>query len=262
MTVFLDLFSGIGGFALAAYWAGLRFDKHYFSEVDDYAVKLYKKRFPEAKPLGDIRNVDYAKLPKGEWIVTGCFPCQPHSVAGKKQGAADERDLWPECRRMLCELRPEIALFENVPGLFTSPGGNRRGEFFNGVLSDISKSGYDAEWQIISAAEVGAPHKRERIWIVAYPKGEHGKFFSVHERTTNKKHKNHPEEWAKLHTTFERNNNLYNWEANESILTRDYDGLSEELDAIKGAGNAIVPQNAEMIFNLPAFDRWRIKEVV
>ena len=167
---YLDLFSGIGGFALAAYWAGLRFDEHYFSEIDEYAINVYQKRFPDALSLGDITKINCNELPKGEWIISGGFPCQPHSVAGKKQASKDERDLWPECRRILCELQPRIALFENVPGLFISDGGR----FFNGILSDIHSCGYDAEWQIISAADVGAPHLRKRIWIVAYPGCEHG----------------------------------------------------------------------------------------
>ena len=94
----------------------------------------------------------------------GGFPCQPHSLAGNRQGDSDKRDLWPECARMLRELRPKIAVFENVPGLFVS----NRGRFFNGVLSDISESGYNAEWQIVSAKNVGAPHLRKRVWIVAY----------------------------------------------------------------------------------------------
>jgi DNA (cytosine-5)-methyltransferase 1 len=161
----LDLFSGIGGFALAARAAGLQFDESYFSEIDQYAVSVYQKRFPDAKQLGDIRRLDYGTLPKGKWIVTGGFPCQPHSIAGQKKGSEDERDLWSECRRMLRELRPEIALFENVPGLFISNGGR----FFNRVLSDISECGYDAEWQVISAAEVGALHLRKRVWVVCYP---------------------------------------------------------------------------------------------
>jgi len=159
------MFSGIGGFALGAQRAGLQFDAHYFSEIDEYAVEVYQKRFPSARALGDIRKINYGELPKGEWIVTGGFPCTPHSVAGKKKGSGDERDLWPECARMLRELRPRIALFENVPGLFVSDGGR----FFNRVLSDISAVGYDAEWQIISASEIGAPHLRKRVWIVTYP---------------------------------------------------------------------------------------------
>jgi DNA (cytosine-5)-methyltransferase 1 len=110
-------------------------------------------------------------LPKGEYFTTAGFPCQPHSDAGLKKGADDERDLWSECRRMLCELRPRIALFENVPGLLTSPGKKRKGEFFNGILSDIHACGYDAEWEIISAAEIGAPHLRKRVWIICYKSG-------------------------------------------------------------------------------------------
>jgi DNA (cytosine-5)-methyltransferase 1 len=164
-TVFIDLFSGVGGFALGALWAGLQFDKHYFSEIDEYAVQIYQKRFPEAEPLGDIRNVNYSKLPKGSYFVTAGFPCQPHSVAGKKQASKDKRDLWPECRRMLRELRPRAAVFENVPGLFTSDGGR----FFNGILSDIHRSGYNAEWACARASDVGAPHIRKRVWIVCYP---------------------------------------------------------------------------------------------
>jgi DNA-cytosine methyltransferase len=164
------MFSGIGGFALGAQRAGIQFDEHYFSEIEEYAVEVYQKRFPAARALGDIRNVDYGKLPKGEWIVTGGFPCQPHSVAGKKKGNKDQRDLWPECARMLRELRPAIALFENVTGLFVSNGG----QFFNRVLSDISAGGYDAEWQTISASEIGAPHIRNRVWIVCYPNNAGG----------------------------------------------------------------------------------------
>ena len=165
MKYYLDMFSGIGGFALGAQWAGLDFDGHYFSEVEKYAISIYEKRFPEAVALGDITKIDYSTLPKGEWYVSGGFPCQPHSVAGKKRASKDERDLWPECARMLRELRPRIALFENVPGLFVSD----RGRFFNGILRDIYESGYDAEWQVISAFDAGAPHLRKRLWIAAYP---------------------------------------------------------------------------------------------
>ena len=164
------MFAGIGGFALGAHLAGVEFDEHYFSEIEEYAVKVYKKRFPASRELGDIKNVRYDELPRGEWIATGGFPCQPFSIAGKKQGAEDERDLWPECRRMLRELQPRIAFFVNVPGLFISD----EGRYFNRIMSDISASGYDAEWQIISAAEVGAPHLRKRVWIVCYPNNAGG----------------------------------------------------------------------------------------
>jgi DNA (cytosine-5)-methyltransferase 1 len=258
MTAFLDLFSGIGGFALGAYWAGLRFDKHYFSEIDDYAVQLYQKRFPEAEPLGDIRYVDYAKLPRGEYLVTGGFPCQPHSAAGLRKGADDQRDLWPECSRMLRELRPAIALFENVRGLFTSPGREHKGEFFNGILSDIFKCGYDAEWQIISAQDAGAPHLRRRVWIVAHPpclrlEGDRNK-----QRERRKGVPKAREEWKQFYKTPYRDNKILNWQEIESELCGDDDGLPFDMERYKCIGNAIVPQCAQMIFSLSAFDRWRL----
>ena len=287
MTAFLDLFSGIGGFALGAYWAGLRFDKHYFSEVDGYAIQVYQKRFPEAELLGDIRNVDYRKLPKGEWFVTGGFPCQPHSVAGKKQASKDERDLWPECRRMLCELRPTAALFENVPGLFISDGGR----FFNGILSDIYQCGYDAEWQVISAAEVGAEHLRKRVWIVAHPRCEHGercpnlreseketagrqtaKFKRPVKRNTNETITNSGSKriQGSGEEKIQRKSGLQSCEDIGSVsgeqirpslfepkLLRSLNDVPFAMERLRGLGNAIVPKCAEVIFNMDIFDYWR-----
>ena len=159
---FLDLFSGIGGFALGAYWAGLRFDRHYFSEVDPYATKVYRQRFPEAVPLGDIRKIRGADLPRGEWIIAGGFPCQDISTAGKGAGLAGSRSgLWYEYNRIIEEIKPRFAIMENV-GRLASKG-------LDEVLRCLAALGYDAEWQDIRASDVGAPHRRERIWIVAYP---------------------------------------------------------------------------------------------
>ena len=162
MTYFLDLFSGIGGFALGTYWAGLRFDEHYFSEVNDYAIKVYQQRFPDAIGLGDIRKIRGQDLPKGDWITCGGFPCQDISVAGKGAGLAGERSgLWFEYARLIGEVRPRYAIMENVGAL------SFRG--LDTVLGSLAEIGYDAEWCDIRASDVGAPHKRERIWIVGYP---------------------------------------------------------------------------------------------
>jgi len=164
MTAYLDLFSGIGGFALGVYWAGLRFDEHYFSEVDKYAIQVYKQRFPHSIALGDIREIKGKMFQEKEWIITGGFPCQDISVAGKGAGLAGERSgLWFEYARIISELRPRYAIMENV-GALTFRG-------IDAVLGSLSEIGYDAEWQDIRASDVGAPHKRERIWIVAYPGG-------------------------------------------------------------------------------------------
>jgi len=162
MTYFLDLFSGIGGFALGTYWAGLRFDEHYFSEVDNYAIRVYQQRFPDAIGLGDIRKIRGQDLPKGDWITCGGFPCQDISVAGKGAGLAGERSgLWFEYARLIGEIRPCYAVMENVGAL------SFRG--LDAVLGSLAEIGYDAEWCNICASDVGAPHRRERIWIVAYP---------------------------------------------------------------------------------------------
>ena len=255
MNVFLDLFSGIGGFALGAYWAGLRFDKHYFSEIDDYAIQLYQKRFPNAIPLGDIRSIDYGKLPRGEYLVTGGFPCQPHSNAGLRKGKDDQRDLWIECRRMLRDLRPTIALFENVTGLFTSPGKERKGEFFNGILSDIHQSGYDAEWQVISARDVGAPHIRKRIFIVGFPKGRRlcGREITTEAPSKTQRKTDCQEMRLWNGGAVCMGNRLYP----KFEYARVGNGLSEELDTVRGIGNAVVPQCVKIILSLPAFNRWR-----
>ena len=252
---FLDMFSGIGGFALAAYNTGLRFDGHYFSEIDEYAVSIYKKRFPDAIPLGDIRGIDYEKLPKGEWLVAGGFPCQPHSLRSnkKRRGGRDERNLWPACVEVVGKIRPGIALFENVLGLFSSDGG----KFFNKVLSDISKSGYDAEWQVISAQEVGAIHKRERVWIVAYPASGDAHTSAVQCKIDRKIKNEQQEIWKIFYSLSYRDNKIANWEKFESRFCRDDDGIPGEMDRYKCLGNAIVPQCAEKIMMLPAFDRWR-----
>jgi DNA (cytosine-5)-methyltransferase 1 len=162
MTYFLDLFAGIGGFALGAQWAGMHFDGHYFSEVDDYAIRTYQRRFPDAIPLGDIRGIRASDLPPGDWIIAGGFPCQDISLAGKGAGLEGARSgLWFEYARIIGELRPRFAIMENV-GALVSRGLDR-------VLGSLAALGYDAEWQDIRASDVGAPHRRERIWIVAYP---------------------------------------------------------------------------------------------
>lgn len=95
-------------------------------------------------------------------VITAGFPCQPFSVAGKRQGADDDRNGWPWTIRSIREIRPAYALLENVPGLLTSG-------YFDTILGDLAACGYDANWRVLSAAELGAPHQRDRLWIVAYP---------------------------------------------------------------------------------------------
>jgi DNA (cytosine-5)-methyltransferase 1 len=202
---YIDLFSGIGGFALGAYWAGMKFENHYFSEVEPYAVELYQKRFPSAIPLGDITKIDTGDLKEsvGNCIITGGFPCQDISIAGKGEGLHGERSgLWFEYWRLIRDLLPRYAIIENVGALAgwfdcerrPSPPENPNdgdrweveSEQYQGsaaVISSLAEIGYSCEQQDIRAEDLGAPHKRERIWIVAYPErgrcGTEGKRRSV-----------------------------------------------------------------------------------
>lgn len=157
-----SLFAGIGGFDLAAEAMG--WVTRWVSEIEPYPCAVLAHHFPNAPNLGDATAIDWSTVERVD-VVCGGFPCQPHSVAGKREASADDRDLWVECVRCLRVLRPRYAVFENVAGLLTSESGG----FFNRVLSDLAQIGYDAEWFVLSAADVGAPHRRERIWIVAYP---------------------------------------------------------------------------------------------
>jgi len=161
---FLDLFSGIGGFRLGAEWAGVKFEHEFHSDIEPFANKVYAKHFPQSIQLGDVQQIDGTKLKEQygkEWIITGGFPCQDISVAGKGFGISGERSsLWFEMQRILGELRPRYAIMENVPAL-TFRGLDR-------VLGSLADIRYDAEWTTVSARDVGASHLRKRIWIIAY----------------------------------------------------------------------------------------------
>ncbi|MCK9592980.1 MAG: DNA cytosine methyltransferase [Methanoregula sp.] len=114
----------------------------------------------------DVRDVDRSIIDTiGQpTLISGGFPCQPHSVAGKRQASCDDRDLWPEVRRILCEIKPQWFLGENVPGLRSSESGR----FFGGILRDLAEMGYSVGWGSWKAADLGAPHHRERVFIIAY----------------------------------------------------------------------------------------------
>ena len=153
-----SLFSGIGGIDLGLERAGMTVKWH--SEIDPYACRVLKKHWPDVPNLGNIKEIDWATVELVD-VIAGGYPCQPFSTAGKRQGDKDERHLWPYFLRAISELRPRFALLENVRG-HLSMG-------FDRVLGDLAEIGYDAEWQIVSAASVGAPHRRDRIICVAYP---------------------------------------------------------------------------------------------
>ena len=168
----LDLFSGIGGFSLAAEWVwGEELEIVGFCEIEPYAQKVLQARFPGVPIHEDITKLDGKKILKEHGqidLLTGGFPCQDLSVAGRGKGLVDEETgettrsgLWFEMHRLIREIRPRVAFIENVP-MLTLRGGAR-------VIADLAQIGYDASWTIIGADDVGAWHRRKRIWIVAYP---------------------------------------------------------------------------------------------
>ena len=163
----LDLFSGIGGFALGLEVAG--FETAAFCEIDPYAQKVLKKNWPGVPIYDDVRRITADRLVSdgvGVDVITGGFPCQDISTAGRQAGIDGERSgLWSECSRLLGDIRPRYAIFENVTNLLTGDGG----DWFKRVLWDISTVGYDAEWHCIPASAIGAHHHRDRVWILAYP---------------------------------------------------------------------------------------------
>ena len=167
----LDLFSGIGGFSLGLERTG-GFETVAFCEIDPFCRKVLAKHWPDVRQYDDVRTLTAERL-RADGIVPdvicGGFPCQDISVAGRREGLDGTRSgLWGELCRLVDELRPQFAIVENVSGLLAGPS-DQPGGWFGRVLGDLAEIGFDAEWHCIPAAAVGAPHIRDRLWIVAYP---------------------------------------------------------------------------------------------
>jgi len=157
-----SLFSGIGGFDLAAEWMGWKNVFH--CEWNEFAQKILKQHFPNTISYGDITKTDFTIHRGTIDILTGGFPCQPYSLAGKRKGKEDERHLWPEMLRAIREIQPGYIVGENVYGLINWNGGL----VFNEVQTDLENEGYEIQPVILPACAVNAPHRRDRIWFVAF----------------------------------------------------------------------------------------------
>lgn len=157
---FLSFFAGIGGFDLGLERAGHECVGQI--EIDPYARRVLERHWPDVRRFGDVRKLDAGELPDAE-LWCGGFPCQPFSSAGKRAGTCDKRNLWPAWCRLIAERRPRWVFGENVPGLLSANGGGA----FGAILGDLASLGYVCEWTIIGARDVGAPHRRERLWLVA-----------------------------------------------------------------------------------------------
>lgn len=162
----LCLFAGIGGGSLGTKLLG--FETVCYVEKDSYCIDVLTTRIREGY-LCDAPIWDDIKTFNGKpWrglvdIITAGFPCQPFSVAGKQKAEGDDRNMWPDTIRVIREVRPGFCLLENVPGLLSESHG-----YFGQILRELSASGYNARWCVVSAADVGAPHLRKRLWVLAY----------------------------------------------------------------------------------------------
>ena len=256
----LDLFSGIGGFSYAAEKIVGGYKTTQFVEIDPYCQSVLRKNFPNTPIHDDIKTFS-AKQGQFDVFTIG-FPCQDLSVAGKQRGINDQTrsGLFYESIRLLREVRPRFALFENVRNLLS----HEKGETFQEVLFQIAKAGYDAEWSIISAKDLGACHLRQRIWILAYSNC-YGSSSTERLRVNGKADSSTQEGQNKIsefkgssessdskiiqHTSKWRNskhrlNSDWRRYASKPTLRRGDDGLSNRISRIRSLGNSIVPQCA------------------
>jgi len=185
----LDLFSGIGGFSLGLHSTGI-FDTVKFIEFDKFCQKVLQKNFPDVPIEGDIRDV------KGEEfeadVITGGFPCQPFSVAGKQKGTDDNRYLWPEMFRLIKKIKPEFVIGENVQGLINL----QDGLVLRQVQDQLEGEGFEVQCFLIPASGIGAWHQRNRVWIIGHSKyngllasESRGKFQTTDKKWTEKEQK-------------------------------------------------------------------------
>jgi len=221
-----SLFSGIGGFDLGLERAGM--SVKWQVEIDPYCLKVLEKHWPHVKRYEDIKTIRTGDLEPVD-LICGGFPCQDLSVAGKRSGLREgnRSGLWFEMFQIISNLRPRYVLVENVPGLLANHAMGR-------VLGDLSSIGYDAEWESIPASAFGAPHRRDRVWIVGYAKCFRRNWHNIWIRTKEEKRRVQK---------FERSTS---W-CTEPAVCRVAYGIPARVDRLKGLGNAVVPQIATWI---------------
>jgi DNA (cytosine-5)-methyltransferase 1 len=261
-----SLFSGIGGLDLGLERAGM--NVIWQSEIDPYACRVLKKHWPEVPNYGDIKAINWGDIVRPD-VLCGGYPCQPFSNAGKRKGTDDPRHLWPWVRQAISELRPRYAILENVRGHLSMGGLS--------VIGELASIGYDAEWRIVSAASVGANHRRDRLIIVAYPNNTRSHSAQINSANTRvnalgrarrcsanvANADSQGRNWNRLtlrqetpHTVFTSRSThtqwdeiTANWET-EPNVGRVANGVPSRVDRLRGLGNAVVPQVAEVIGRL------------
>ena len=257
MITHLSLFSGIGGLDLAAEMAGITTVGQ--CEWADYPTKVLEKHWPDVPKWRDIRTLTKESFYERTGlrtvdIVSGGFPCQPFSVAGKRRSTEDDRYLWPEMLRVLREIRPRWVVGENVAGIINLA--------LDTVLSDLENEGYSTEAVVIPACSVNAPHRRDRVAILAYSmcdrsetgasdskRGQEGK---PAEFIDSRKNVAHAQSWGEQRQQSVRceawrsgsRGSIFSaeWWATEPELGRVAYGIPHRVDRLRCLGNAVVPQ--------------------
>jgi DNA (cytosine-5)-methyltransferase 1 len=261
----LDLFSGIGGFSLGLERAGMRTVA--FCEIDPFARRVLAKHWPGVPLYDDVRSLTAERLAADGIavdVICGGFPCQDISVAGRGAGIDGERSgLWSEYARIVGEIRPRYVIVENVAALL-SRGLDR-------VLGDLAALGFDAEWHCIPASAVGAPHRRDRLWLVAYPtcegRRQAGRDTAGHSQADGSWSGNRsghagpalagangarlsvawPQSLRENGRDARRMSAASRWWATEPDVGRVAHGVPGRVDRLRGLGNAVVPQIPEII---------------
>lgn len=257
----LDLFSGIGGFALSidSVMGGV---EHTFCDSNTFCQKVLKKHWPNSIIYGDIRTVKNETAD----IVTGGFPCQPFSIAGKQRGKEDDRFLWHEMFRVIKEVKPSWVIGENVAAL-------TRFQEFEDACSDLEREGYEVQPFVIPACAVGANHRRDRVWIVAYSDSNRKSTIAINESEGQRKlaqissnamrvrrsgvqqlrknvRKNKTRKTGATRSIDKLLDDSYGWKAwpIEPFIRREDDGIPNRIHRCVALGNSIVPQVAREIF--------------
>lgn len=221
----LSLFSGIGGIELGLERAGMRTVGQV--ELDPFCREVLTKHWPEAARHDDVRTAVtwwHSQQRPPVDLVAGGFPCQPFSEAGRRRGVADERWGWPWMRDVVAAVRPTYVLIENVHRLL------RDSVAFGWLLGDLRDLGFDAEWDVVTACSVGAPHLRRRLYLVAHPQGERLELGGR----------------LQLPPCGDGPRHLHHW-AQEPEPHRVADGVPRRVDRNRALGNAAVPHIAELI---------------
>ena len=260
----LDLFSGIGGFSLGLERTG-GFETVAFCEIDPFCQKVLKKHWPCVPIIEDITKIEVNQSKRkvlngvsttsltcdgkiiydGEIdVITGGFPCQDLSIAGRKAGLQGARSgLWGAMFKLIGKHRPKYVIIENVANLLVGPT-ERPGEWFATLLTDLASIGYDAQWHIIPASAVGAGHHRQRAWIIAYPNQV---MWTLPQKIFNQlslqiAKRRTPSSVISLLTNFKQISIHEVYPDHRKL-----DGLSEAVDSLERLGNTVIPQIPEMI---------------